>query len=241
MELKQQPTLIQFQAYKNAYEYFNQKLFKGELPAVILNLSRKHGSMGFVAPHRWRSIDGEIGKGNIHELSLNPDILGMSLIDVYSTLVHEMCHIWQYEYGTPSRTGYHNWEWARKMVSVGLIPSDTHKEGGKMVGQNMGDYPQPNGVFLKALDEMPEQFKMPFVSIEGDMRLRLSQMRSEISIGDTEGVGDVSEIDLVLEALATKPKSKNKYSCGCGNNVWGKVGLNIKCEDCDQSYLMYTD
>jgi hypothetical protein len=230
--IKHQPTLIQFNAFKNAYEYFNMKLFKGELPSVILNLSRKSSCMGFVAPYRWRPADAELGKGNIHELSLNPEILSMSLIDVYSTMVHEQCHIWQIEFGKPSRNGYHNWEWANKMLSVGLIPSDTHKEGGKMVGQNMGDYPQPNGVFLAALDKMPDEFKLPFVSVEGDFRARISQIRLQI----TEG-GD-AENEIGLEAEAPKPKSKNKYTCQCGNNVWGKVGLNIQCQDCEQSYEM---
>jgi len=94
----------------------------------------------------------------------------MDLIEVYSTLVHEQCHIWQYTLGMPSRPGYHNKEWANKMIAVGLMPSTTGKPGGKIVGQGMSDYPIENGVFLKALDKMPDRLKFPFISTEAEAR-----------------------------------------------------------------------
>jgi SprT-like family len=210
MENLRNPTISQFKAFENAYDYFNAKLFNNELPSVILNLSRKSKNMGFAAASRWRKTDDEKGKGNIHELSINPEILSMSLIDVYSTLVHEQAHIWQFSHGTPSRNNYHNKEWADKMLSIGLIPSDTGKEGGNMTGQSMSDYPKKEGVFLKALEEMPENFKLPFVSIEGDLE----------------------------DIAAPKPTSKNKYACPCGCNVWGKIGLNILCGDCGGKFTL---
>lgn len=228
MEHKISLTIQQFRAFENAYDYFSKRLFGGDLPPVILNLSRKSNAMGFVAPFRWRRAEDEVGKGKVHELSLNPEILAMSLIDIYSTLVHEQCHIWQHTHGKPSRGGYHNEEWAKKMLAVGLTPSDTHKPGGKMTGQNMGDYPTPNGVFLKALGELPETFKLPFVSIEGDLRMKITSILS----------GDGEEEEEEGEEPAHKPKSKNKYSCPCGSNVWGKEGLNLLCEDCDGKFRM---
>ena len=36
-----------------------------------------------------------------------------------------MTHHWQQCFGSPSRNGYHNMQWARKMVEVGLMPSAT--------------------------------------------------------------------------------------------------------------------
>ena len=47
------PTKQQFEAFENAYEYFNVVLFQKQLPPVILNLSRKSKAMGFVAPFRY--------------------------------------------------------------------------------------------------------------------------------------------------------------------------------------------
>lgn len=222
------PTAAQFKAFESAYHYFNQVLFNNELPHVILNLSRKSKAMGFFAPFRWRKADAEAGKGQIHELSINPEILSMTAIEVFSTLVHEQCHIWQQEYGKPSRNGYHNKEWAAKMLSVGLIPSDTGKEGGKMTGQNMSDYPQKNGVFMKALEQLPQSYKMPFVSIEGDFRPSPTQL-----IGLLDGTSPTEESNGI-----TKPKnsSKTKYSCPCGCNLWGKPSLNVICGDCGEPF-----
>lgn len=207
------PTLSQFRALQKGYEYFNRVLFSKELPAVILNLSRKSKAAGFVAPFRWRAAEDTDGQGKIHELSINPAILLESVEYVYSTLVHEQVHIWQFAFGKPSRRGYHNREWADKMERVGLIPSSTGAPGGARTGQNMSDYPEPGGLFLKALLAMPEAFKLPFVSVEG--------LRSAAGGGNG----------------TPKPKNKVKYSCpDCAANVWGKRGLNLICGNCHVSY-----
>lgn len=225
------PTKQQFTAFEKAYEYFNQALFSGELPPVLLNLSRKSKAMGFVAPRRWRSADTEPGTaGQLHELSINPEILCMNLIEVYSTLVHEQCHIWQLTYGMPSRPGYHNKEWANKMIAVGLMPSTTGKPGGKIVGQSMSDYPIEGAVFLSALDKLPEPLKFPFISIEGERRY------AQHSAGTVSGI-----TVLIDETEPPKPPKKNKvkYTCsGCQTNVWGKPELNIVCGDCDLRFIV---
>ena len=229
--LNKTPTKQQFEAFENAYIYFNVVLFKKELPPVILNLSRKSKAMGFVAPFRWRAAntDGSDRESRLHELSINPQILAMDLIEVYSTLVHEQCHIWQHTHGNPSRPGYHNKEFAEKMISVGLMPSTTGKPGGKTVGQSMSDYPIEGGPFLAALHAMPEPFKMPFISIEGDKIVRmmnvLQGMESVISGTPSAGV-------------PTPKKNKVKYSCEtCKSNVWGKPDLKIICGECNGKYV----
>lgn len=226
--MKKTPTKSQFAAFESAYEYFNQRLFHYELPRVILNLSRKSKSMGFVAPFRWKSADApptaedelETDRhSRIHELSINPEILCLSLVEVYSTLVHEQCHIWQLHSGQPSRNGYHNKEWANKMLEVGLTPSSTGMPGGKLTGQSMSDYPTPDGIFLKALDEMPDHFKMPFISIEGEMKY------GQLSTGGIAA--------LIGEEPAPPKKNKVKYSCPqCEVNIWGKPELNVICGCC---------
>ena len=35
-------------------------------------------------------------------------------------LVHEMVHLWHHHEGKPSRSGYHNTDWADKMATVGV-------------------------------------------------------------------------------------------------------------------------
>lgn len=221
------PTKSQFEAFENAYQYFNKKLFAGELPAVILNLSRKSKAMGFVAPFRWKSSRKKIGAAaDIHELSINPEILCLDVIEVFSTLVHEQCHIWQFSLGNPSRSGYHNREWADKMVSVGLMPSSTGKLGGKTTGQNMSDYPIENGIFLKALKKLPKKYKLPFISIEGEAKLK--QLSAEGGAAPSEAAQPDDK----------KKKNKVKYSCSsCGTNVWGKPELSLICGACHKPFV----
>lgn len=222
--MNQTPTSAQFQAFEAAYNYFNQVLFHYELPPVILNLSRKSKAMGFAAPNRWVAASSIIpgsdavvissnAEKSLHELSINPEILFLSPIEVYSTLVHEQCHIWQFHCGKPSRRTYHNKEWANKMLEVGLTPSSTGKQGGKMTGQAMSDYPTPDGIFLKALEDMPEHYKLPFISKEG-----IAKAQAAAAGGS---------------APEPKPQNKVKYSCPtCLTNVWGKPDLNLVCGDC---------
>jgi predicted SprT family Zn-dependent metalloprotease len=117
---KPDPTKDQWKAYEQAFDYFNVALFGGKLPRCILNFSRKARSHGFFAAERWVRDDAKT-----HEISLNPDTLHLPLVEAMQTLVHEMVHLWQHQFGAPSRCGYHNAEWADKMESIGLMPSDT--------------------------------------------------------------------------------------------------------------------
>jgi len=222
------PTKQQFEAFENAYQYFNVVLFGKALPPVILNLSRKSKAMGFVAPFRWKAAGTESKdrQSRLHELSINPEILCMDLIEVYSTLVHEQCHIWQYTHGNPSRPGYHNKEFAEQMISVGLMPSTTGAPGGKTVGQKMSDYPIKGGPFLTALDNMPQDYKLPFISIEGEQK---------VAALITDALNGPSA---TTEAPPPPKKNKVKYSCPtCKTNIWGKPNINVICADCDDQFV----
>jgi hypothetical protein len=74
--------------------------------------------------------------------------------EVLSTLVHEMVHLWQYHHGKPSRSGYHNTEWAAKMAALGLMPSNTSAPGDKRTGQQMTHYIIAGGLFGHAADAL---------------------------------------------------------------------------------------
>jgi predicted SprT family Zn-dependent metalloprotease len=221
------PTEQQFKSLNGAYKYFNRKLFKNELPGCILNFSRLKGTHGFLAPERWKRIGEKDFR--THEISLTPSTLYRSPIEVFSTLVHEMCHLWQWDFGNPSRNGYHNKEWAAKMVEVGLIPSNTGKPQGKMTGQKMTHYIEEEGRYQKAFTRMPKKYILPFTSLEGEV------MKSLI-----EGAGSSSSEDehkKRLRKLHPISRNKTKYSCPvCKVNVWGKPGLQIMCENCNESF-----
>lgn len=218
------PTEEQFLALNHAYQYFNQKLFENQLAGCILNFSRKRNTHGFMAPERWRRVGEK--EYSTHEISLTPTTLSRTPIEVFSTLVHEMAHLWQWDFGNPSRSGYHNREWAAKMIEIGLMPSDTGKVGGKQTGQSMTHYIIENGVYEKAFKAMPDKYTLPFTSLEGDI------MKSLVG-GATGGAGSKKSGKLATP----KGRNKTKYSCpSCKVNVWGKPELNLICEDCQKNF-----
>jgi predicted SprT family Zn-dependent metalloprotease len=134
-----------------AYNQFNDRLFEGSLPPVIFTVQRKPGVMGYFAGDRWSDTQGCI----VSEIAINPSYIASSrLIEVMQTLVHEMVHCWQHFHGNPGRKYYHNLEWAKKMIEVGLMPSSTGEPGGKITGQFMGDYILEDGCFLKVFTEL---------------------------------------------------------------------------------------
>src|ERR1700761_4480169 len=107
-----------------AYEHFNRELFDGQLPPCLITMQRHKGAYGYFHGERFANLDDP--EEVTDEIALNPaTFAARTPPDILSTLVHEMFHLWQHHHGKPSRSGYHNAEWAGKMRAVGLIPSDT--------------------------------------------------------------------------------------------------------------------
>lgn len=219
-------TVIQFNVLNELYRFYNRELFSGELPECLINLSRKNGAAGFFSPASWVKGNKHTGM-QIHEISINPDHILSDDMEWHQTLVHEMCHLWQQEFGSPSRKCYHDKQWADKMELCGLTPSSTHRPGGKRTGQRMGDYPTPGGVFLDAYAEACKIFSLPY-----KQRSALAKEAYYLHAGtDTGNV-------VMLPALPANGKQgvKATYVCGCGNKVWGRPELNIVCGSCSTSF-----
>jgi hypothetical protein len=149
-----------------------------------------------------------------------------------------MVHLWQQDFGHPSRAAYHNKEWGWKMEEVGLIPSDTGEPGGKRTGQNMHHYINPAGTFKTAFDRL---------TVETLEALRLKYLpawphpepakrRRGAASGEEAGSGADEGEETGEEEISEKYNSKTKYSCPCGNNVWGRPGLNIVCGECKEEF-----
>ena len=221
-----QPTRAQWTAYNDIFDYFNQELFAGELPGVILNFSRRSKTRGFFAPNRW---EGE--EGTRHEISLNPTSFVRTPKLYLSTLVHEMVHLWQEHNGIAPRRAYHDKKWAEKMKQVGLIPSDTGRPGGKETGASMTHYIEEGGAYDKAFNKMPDRLSLPFTTQEG-----IGIETAYPTSGSDTDQGQATKAVPTSAKGKSKNQYKSKYSCpGCGINVWGKAGLNINCNDCDES------
>lgn len=205
MPERRQPhvTRDEYAGFDAAYEWFNQKLFGGMLPPCLITLQRKARSHGYFVNDRFGHRQD--GQDRTDELALNPDsFAGRSDKEILSTLAHEMCHCWQQHFGHPSRSGYHNQEWAEKMTEVGLAPSDSGAPGGKQTGQHVSHYIIKSGPFDRAADELlATSFRLNWQSAALGERPR------------------------------QKGKNKVKYTCpSCGQNAWAKPDANLLCGEC---------
>jgi hypothetical protein len=214
------PTSQQYAALQTAYSFFNVKLFSDELPSCLITLQRKNGALGYFSGNRFSSSDESL---TTDEIALNPTFFAIrSEEQGLSTLVHEMCHLWQHHFGFPGRRGYHNREWALKMKDVGLQPSHTGEEGGKMTGDSMTHYIIESGSFSKAYEAFEGKGVFNWLDTEG---LLLRKFLSNKEGGEQDGDQEPK----------AKKRSKIKYSCGCAN-IWAKSGLSISCNGCGQDF-----
>lgn len=208
-----EPTIRLFTALQNAYNYFLSVLFTKPLPPIILVLNRRTKSMGYFLSNAWKG-SGKESNTILPELNINPKILLLPPIEVFQTLVHEMCHHFQHTYKNPGKRGYHNLEFSRIMFGVGLMCSNTGAPGGKITGRHMADYVIPGGKFDQAFDQIPKECLLQFTATEAfDIKAPIEQ--------------------LPMNNSDAEKKIKIKYSCSIHNvNVWGKPGLYILCGYC---------
>ena len=194
-------TPVEYSGLQMAYDHFNVILFDGSLVDVFITYQRHAHSRGYFSPDRFSGRDDVSGR---HELALNPDgFIGRTDEQMCSTLVHEMVHVWQEQYGAPATRGYHNQEWAAKMKVIGLQPSSTGAVGGKETGHRVSHYVIPGG-----------RFAHTFAALAATgWKLNLESAH--------------------LAGADGARKNKTKFTClGCGQNAWGKPDLAIICEPC---------
>jgi predicted SprT family Zn-dependent metalloprotease len=197
----QTPSEATYSTLEDAYNIFNRELFGGKLPACLITVQRRNKCYGYFSWESWHRCDDA---ATTDEIALNPDhFLGRPVINVLSTLVHEMVHLEQFHFGKASRKGYHNREWADWMARIGLIASDTGQPGGKPTGQRVSHYIAKDGPFERVASELiASGFLLPWVFKGND-------------------------------AAKKKAASKTKYTCAqCGTNAWAKPDTSLMCGDC---------
>lgn len=191
----------QYAHLQAAFDFFNGRLFGGRLPATMITMQRKRGARGFFRKDGFSQKDGN---AVAHEIALNPDTLSRTDKGALSTLVHEMVHLEQQEFGKPGRGAYHNREWAELMEAVGLIASDTGSPGGKKTGQRVSHYIVDGGSFDKACDE--------FLATGFVLRWQGNPTPPQTKPRD---------------------QSKVKFICpDCAQNAWAKATSSLVCGDC---------
>ena len=222
--MSEKPTSKFYGLFQYLYDSYNEFLFNNELEDCLIVITRKKNVMGHYSYKRWFHIDDN----ETDELALNPNMfLKFPLMEICQTLVHEMCHGWQFHMGTPSRAGYHNKEWAEKMISVGLMPTSNGKVGGKTIGQKMSDYPIEGSDFMIFSEELMnnEVFAQLYYEVNPSFMDNLDQSKPLFD--------QIRDLTLIADSRPPGKKTKIKYSCAC-SNVWGKPELELYCKICEE-------
>ena len=235
------PTIETYDGLQGAYDFFNQRLFDGQLPHCLITLQREKRSLGYFVDTKFaRRRTGE----TCDEIAMNPRFFATrSVRETLSTLVHEMVHLWQFHFGKKARKGYHNKEWGDRMERIGLMPSNTGEPGGKKVGEKMSHYIIAGGVFDVACSELlAGEFSLiswmdrdaaparpavaPDVAAAAGMQLPSPDESAEV-----EAAGKY--VAPTTERQKAQPRDKSnrtKYRCpSCTTQVWGKPGLALMC------------
>lgn len=214
------PTGDTYAAFQLAYDRLNRRLFKGELPHCMITLRTFGKARGYFSPHRFANLQTV---ATTHEIALDPrQFIERTPVEILSTLAHEMCHLWQQEFGSPSRNAYHNREWGEKMKSIGLHPSDTGQPGGKETGQKVSHYIIEGGPFETEATKLVEsgKFQQVWIDVEGLLAANVKGPLAKLAPrkGPKGGGG-------------SKSGKRIKYTCPeCRASVWGKGGLVVACE-----------
>jgi hypothetical protein len=211
-----EPSQSEYGCLAIAFDHFNCVLFSGHLPPVLITLNhRSINVLGYYHDQRFslRTTD-RIHAPRVSEISLNPKSMeGRSDMEVLSTLVHEMVHLWQFASASPSRGGYHNREWADKMESIGLVPSNTGLPGGKRTGQQMTHYIIPDGPFEKVCRALLQH------GWRLDWHVPSEYAKKLAAGGLTKGTANAS---------------KTRFTCAkCTQNAWAKPGAKLVCGYCN--------
>jgi hypothetical protein len=102
----------------------------------------------------------------------------------------------------------------------------------------MSHYINPEGAFKKVFDRLTietlEALRLKYLPANPLPEPKKRRRRAVSGAEDGTGVDEGEEAG--EEETSGKYNSKTKYSCPCGNNVWGKPGLNIMCGECGEAF-----
>lgn len=188
------------------YDNLNKKFYDSKLPPVIITIqSEKAGTgktFGWVRKDGWIDINDK----TYYELNISAEYLNRDVYDLFSTLNHEMVHIYCWEndiQDTSNNNRYHNKRFKNEAEKRGLVITKA-----PIIGFSVTS---PSDKFKEYLDslEIKDVFKInrykPLMAADGD-----------------------------LDDRSKKRKKRPVYECpNCGNIVRGSAGLHILCADCD--------
>jgi hypothetical protein len=229
------PTRQTYDELQRAYEHFNGGLFDGALPSCLITLQRAKKTFGYFSADRFVSRDAQ----KTDEIAMNPAYFATrSVNEILATMVHEMVHLWQHHFGQPGRGRYHNRQCAEKMLSIGLLPTDTGVEGGKMTGDKVHHLIIKDGAFDLACQAL---LTKNFVISWLDRFALFGRQRVDGLDGIDAGVeAEMEALGISVETETANKSNRCKYSHFCNGNektsVWGKAGLDLVCGKCGKPF-----
>lgn len=157
------PTRETYSELQHAYDFLNAELFESRLPETMITLQRQHDTFGYFSANQFVNADRQ----NTHEIALNPIYFSVrSIPETLSVLAREMVtlDLLLNSDSKPPRRRYRNKEWADMCESIGLMPSDTGKPGGKRTGDSVETYIIEGGPFdLATLRLLETSFKLSWM------------------------------------------------------------------------------
>ena len=187
-----------FEIFNKLNDYFFQS--KLSVPIISLVIMESKDATGSLLPF----LFADKKEKDVHLLKMNIMYFNRSSKYIILTLLHEMTHIWQLEYGTiSSKFSYHNKEFSEKMESFGIeIKNIINIKS--CVGYRVSSIVIKGGSYDKFFNEHLSEYD---ISI-------LNEVKNESS--------------------KVYKKNKSLYVCDiCNARVWGKPGLLINCPECN--------
>jgi len=97
-------------------DFFNIAFFKAQpapTPAISFEKTKVNNLGHYVIGRNAFGVKENINLNRVH--------LNRPLWDMLATLLHEMTHSWQYRYGNPSKSWFHNKEFQMKLLAFGIL------------------------------------------------------------------------------------------------------------------------
>lgn len=195
-------------------EWLNRSFYGGKLPLPMITFRTAQKCFGAYAPEKW---DHRTGTSRA-EFRLNPLLFKQAPFEMQCMdLLRLMEHLRQ---GKPSRTNYHDRDYAAGMKEHGL---QTQREDApeKETGERITLSVIAGGKFEKLVAKKSESFAFSWAIREAD------------ASGGADGEGG--------EKNESKSGRKFKYVCpveGCATAFWGKDGQKGGCFEHDPPVLL---
>ena len=197
------------------FDLLNDEFFEGALarPTItIMSTPKAFGSFS-LRDDAWITKNGKT-----HEINIGAGTLARPIENVCATLLHEMCHYWDFVNGVKDTSrgySYHNKRFKDTAESHGLTVTHSERYG--------WSHTEPADALLD------------FVLYNGLTDILIN--RNE-STGFAIGGGTGTHSGTPVPTVTKKPSSTRKYICPCcGMSVRATKVVRIACMDCDEQMI----